>query len=86
MCIQESSFIASGMVRLLKNELTLFRFIGVFFPPQVVHFNYICSLIALSVYIDWAAYPLIDKTLHSAESQNSLLHVFSLPVPDLRYN
>lgn len=73
------------MVRLLKNELTLFRFIRV--PtPQVVHFNYICSLIALSVYIDWAAYPLIDETLHSAESQNSLLHVFSLPVPDLRYN
>lgn len=73
------------MIRLLESELTLIRFISV--PPlQVVHFNYICSLIALSVYIDWAAYPLIDKTLHSVESQNSLLHVFSLPVPDLRYH
>lgn len=58
-----------------------------FFSPQAVHFNYICSLIALSVYTDWAAYSLIDKTLHSVESQkNSLLHVLSLPVPDLRYN
>ena len=74
------------MIRLLENELTLIRVIRVFFPPQVVHFNYICSLIALSVYIDWAAYALIDKTLHSVESQNSLLHVFSLPVPDLRYH
>lgn len=74
------------MIRLLENELTLIRFIS-FFPPQAVHFNYICSLIALSVYTDWAAYSLIDKTLHSVESQkNSLLHVLSLPVPDLRYN